>query len=30
MNANQTNKDKIQVYGSFKQYCLPVLEFLVS
>ena len=29
MNAKQTNKDKIYVYSSFKQFCLPVLEFLV-
>ena len=29
MNANQTKKDKIYVYSSFKQFCLPVLEFLV-
>ena len=29
INAKQTNKDKIYVYSSFKQFCLPVLEFLV-
>ena len=29
MNANQTKKDQIYVYSSFKQFCLPVLEFLV-
>ena len=29
MNAKQTNKDKIYVYSSFKQFRLPVLEFLV-
>ena len=29
MNTEQTNKDKIYVYSSFKQFCLPVLEFLV-
>ena len=29
MNAKQTNKDKSYVYSSFKQFCLPVLEFLV-
>ena len=29
MNAKQTNKDKIYVYSSFKQFCLPVLQFLV-
>ena len=29
MNANQTNKDKIYVYSSFKQFWLAVLEFLV-
>ena len=27
--AEQTNKDKIYAYSSFKQFCLPVLEFLV-
>ena len=27
MNAKQTNKDKIYVYSSFKQFRLPVLEF---
>ena len=27
MNAKQTNEDKIYVYSSFKQFCLPVLEF---
>ena len=30
MNAKQTNKDKIYVYSIFKQFCLPVHEFLVS
>ena len=30
MNAKQTNKDKIYVYSSFKQFCLAVLEFLVQ
>ena len=25
MNAKQTNEDKIYVYSSFKQFCLPVL-----
>ena len=29
MNAKQTNKDNIYVYSSFKQFGLPVLEFLV-
>ena len=29
MNTKQTNKDNIYVYSSFKQFCLPVLEFLV-
>ena len=29
MNAKQTNEDKIYVYSSFKQFCLPVLVFLV-
>ena len=29
MNAKQTNKDKIYVNSSFKQFRLPVLEFLV-
>ena len=29
MNAKQYNNDKIYVYGSFKQFCLPVLEFLM-
>ena len=29
MDAKQTNKDKFYVYSSFKQFCLPVLEFLV-
>ena len=29
MNAKQTNNDKIYVYSSFKQFCSPVLEFLV-
>ena len=28
LNAKQTDKDKIYVYGSFKQFCLPVLKFL--
>ena len=29
MNAKQwTNKDKIYVYSTLKQFCLPVLEFL--
>ena len=27
--AKQTNKDKIYAYSSFKQFCLPALEFLV-
>ena len=27
--AKQTNKDKIYAYSSFKQFCLPFLEFLV-
>ena len=27
VNAKQTNKDKIYVYSSFKQFRLPVLEF---
>ena len=30
MKAKQTNKDKIYVYSSFKQFSLPVLELLVS
>ena len=30
MNAKQTNKDKSSVDSSFKQFCLPVLDFLVS
>ena len=29
MNAKQTSKDDSYVYSSFKQFCLPVLEFLV-
>ena len=29
MNAKQTNEDKIYVYSSFKQFCWPVLVFLV-
>jgi len=29
MKAKQTKKDKIYAYSSFKQFCLPVLEFLV-
>ena len=29
MNAKQTNKDKIYVHSSLKQFCFPVLEFLV-
>ena len=29
MNAKQTKEDKIYVYSSFKQICLPVLLFLV-
>ena len=29
MNTKENNKDKIYVYSSFKQFCLPVLEFLV-
>ena len=29
MKAKQTIKDKIYVYSSFKQFCLPVLELLV-
>ena len=29
MNVNETNKDKIYVYSTFKQFCLPVLVFLV-
>ena len=29
MNTKQwTNKDKIYVYSTLKQFCLPVLEFL--
>ena len=30
MNAKLNNKDKIYMYmyGSFKQFCLPVREFL--
>ena len=27
---HRTNKDKIYVHSSFKQFCLPVLEFLSS
>jgi len=30
MKAKQTNQDKIYVYSSFKQFYLPLLEFLVS
>ena len=29
MNVKQDNNDKIYVYGSFKQFCWPVLEFLM-
>ena len=30
MNAKQANSDdKIYVYRRFKQFCFPVLEFLV-
>ena len=29
MKAKQANKDNIFVYSSFKQFCFPVLEFLV-
>ena len=29
MNAKQDNKDKIYVYGTFKQFCWSVLEFLM-
>ena len=29
MKAKQNKKDKIYVYSSFKEFCLPVLEFLV-
>ena len=29
MNAKQTNEDKIYVYSSFDEFCLPVLVFLV-
>ena len=29
MNVKQTYKDKIDVYSTFKQVCLPVLVFLV-
>ena len=29
MNVKQTSKDKIYVYSTFKQVCLPVLVFLV-
>ena len=29
MKAKHINKDKIYVYSSFKQFFLPVLEFLV-
>ena len=29
MEAKQTSKDKIYVYSSFKQFCLPVLELPV-
>ena len=28
MNAEQTKKDKIYAYSSFKQFCLPLLEFI--
>ena len=30
MNAKQTNKNKVYVYSSFKQFCLLFLEFLVT
>ena len=30
MNAKLTNKNKIYVYSSFKQFCLLFLEFLVT
>ena len=29
INAKQTNKDNMYVNSSFKQFCLPVLKFLV-
>ena len=29
MKDKQINKDKMYAYSSFKQFCLPVLEFLV-
>ena len=29
MNAKQTNNDKIYVYSRFKQFCWPVIVFLV-
>ena len=29
MNAKQTKEDKFYVYSSFKQFFLPLLEFLV-
>ena len=29
MNAKQINEGKIYVYSCFKQFCLPVLVFLV-
>ena len=29
MNAKQTKEDKFYVYNSFKQFFLPLLEFLV-
>ena len=29
MNAKQTNKDKMYVYSSFKQFWFPVLKFLL-
>ena len=29
MNAKQAIEDKIYVYNSFKQFCLPVLVFLL-
>ena len=29
MKAKQTNMDKIYVYSSFKQFCLPVIVFVV-
>ena len=30
MNAKQTNKNKVYVYSSFKQFCLLFLEFRVT